>query len=470
MGLFRNIRGILRSTHPEPATTHPELPQTPNESETTLVESLQPSISSRTTRYLKDHGKAAGLRVLAKLHLVDRHAEVGESESAPHAFAEGIYPRYQPVQLLGSGGNGEVHLCRDAKMRTLVAVKTIYHGTSRSPPEEARILHLLGHHTNIVQFHTVLRHPYLEDCMQLVFERCELGDLADFIDAMMDWIPETFLWHIFRQITSGLHYMHSAKVIHGDLKPANILLVPARDGGYPVLKIADFGSASINPPRDVPLGHTATPGFQPPESVRRYGPECDIWALGCIIYELATRQLPVNKLEDRYNDPDMWFHVSGMSIPAGTRHTTAYKHFCHYMAFHPAAPRRIDCMATAISVPYSKLLNYTMMRTLDTGYRTRITARELDRYLPVLEPLAHNLILSGQETILNQFDDGRDTLWRTLNPINDSSVFEQIFYVLALRTHRTWDMNLLEWGKPLLEVMDAAERNAAYQLLEDLVI
>jgi hypothetical protein len=140
------------------------------------------------------------------------------------------------------------------------------------------------------------------------------------------------------------------------------------------------------------------------------------------------------------------------------------------MAFHPAAPRRIDCMATAISVPYSKLLNYTMMRTLDTDYRTRITARELDRYLPVLELLAHNLILSGQETILNQFDDGRDTLWRTLNPINDSSVFEQIFYVLALRTHRTWDMNLLEWGKPLLEVMDAAERNAAYQLLEDLVI
>ena len=442
------------------------------DSEATLIAFSHSSIPSRVARSLKNRAKAAGVLVLAKVRLVSPPTDKNESSLEQPATSNANHVRYKPVRLLGRGGNGDVHLCRDTKMGSLVAVKTIYHGPSRTSPDEAHILRLLGQHEHIVWFHTFLNHPYKHEYKQLVFECCELGDLAAYMDAMPDDIPEMFAWHVFKHVTAGLHHIHSSGIVHGDLKPANILLAPARDGeSYPLLKIADFGTATINPPKDIPLGHSATLGYQPPEAEWRYGPECDVWALGCIIHELAAWKLPIDKLEEPAMDPETWFDLAGKSVPPGTVHSTVYKHFCHYLAFHPPAPQRIDVdhLSSDTSMVYSKLLNYMMMRTLETNYRKRITAWELHRYVLVLKTLAHNLLLSGQESMLNRFDDGRDELWRQISPVTDSSVFEQLFYSLALRTQRTWNMELVTWGKPLLEIMDAAERSASYRFVEDLV-
>ncbi|KAF2827932.1 hypothetical protein CC86DRAFT_465744 [Ophiobolus disseminans] len=224
--------------------------------------------------------------------------------------------RYTPIRHLGTGGNGSVHLYRDAKKGTLVAVKTIRHEDSISPPNEAHILQPLGPHTNIVQYHTTLPHPSHEDRINLVFEFCPLGDLSAYIQATKTPIPESFAWHVFAHLTHGLHYLHTHGILHGDLKPANILLCPAdASSSYPVLKLADFGAATLNPPHNVPRGHMATRGYQPPESEFRNGTQCDVWALGCVVYQLITRRLPLDVFAQPDVEPEVWFELSVTNRP-----------------------------------------------------------------------------------------------------------------------------------------------------------
>lgn len=411
--------------------------------------------------------KAFGLNFFGMLKLVDlpsdtdgfHAAQEPPSESNTPIRAQSINKRYIPLRLLGGGGNGQVHLCRDAQVGTLVAVKTVHHSEPLSPPLEARILRSMGQNANIVRYHIVLNHPSQDFYMQLVFEYCELGDLGDYITGTMnDATPETFIWHAFKHITSGLHFIHSKGVVHGDLKCANVLLMPTTDGTiYPTLKISDFGAAELNPPHHVPLGHFGTLGYQPPESNTRHGPEGDVWALGCIIHELTARCLPELELQEPALDLETWFAMSGRIVPPGTLDPGLYKHLCHYMAYHPITPVRIDHPPRG----YSKLLNYFMMRALDTFYRTRITAYELQRSLPVLEKLVRDSLLSGQEWMLDRFDDSSDSRCELASIVTDSGVFEQVYYVLAIRARQKQNAELLVMGTPLLNNMDSAERVAA---------
>ncbi|CAA7408391.1 unnamed protein product [Spirodela intermedia] len=99
-----------------------------------------------------------------------------------------------------------------------------------------------------------------------------------------------------RGILSGLSYLHSAGIVHCDLKGHNVLVVGAGDeeddGG---VKLADFGCAR----RDSACGHqpgvvAGTPLFMAPEVARGedQGPEADMWALGCTVIEMATGRPP----------------------------------------------------------------------------------------------------------------------------------------------------------------------------------
>jgi serine/threonine protein kinase len=428
------------------------------DSEATLVASGS-SKRFHVACYLKEHTIAAGKIVLAKLNPGKQARTVNRSFSARG--------RYTPVKHLGQGGNGDVHLCRDRKLGTLVAVKTLSHQDS-SLPDEVLVLQQLGQQSDIIKYYRTFHRMGHPDLAYLVFEYCELGDLAHYINDTRDDLPEMFIWHVFKNMANGLSFIHSSGVVHGDLKPANILLSPTgTDEIYPRLKIADFGAATVYPECDIPLGHLATLGWQPPEADWRYGAESDIWALGCIIHELALHRLPICEFEAPPLDPVLWFHLSGKTIPANTPHQTTYKYLCHFMAFHPPEVVRIDRPSPYTSIVYSKLLNYMMMRTLDTNYRSRVTSFELHRLLPVLEPLIHELMLSGQEALLDRFDDGRDHVWRMISNMTDSGVLEQLFYVLALRAQSTRDVSLFTWAKPLLQMMDSAERAAACQFVVD---
>ena len=101
------------------------------------------------------------------------------------------------------------------------------------------------------------------------------------------------IWAIFTQICLALRYVHKEKkVVHRDLTPSNIMI--SADG---VVKLADFGLA-----RQRSDAHTAsvmdsvvgTVLYQCPEIIQAetYGEKADVWALGCILYQMATLRPP----------------------------------------------------------------------------------------------------------------------------------------------------------------------------------
>ncbi|GIY92834.1 cyclin-dependent kinase 9 [Caerostris extrusa] len=95
---------------------------------------------------------------------------------------------------------------------------------------------------------------------------------------------------IMKQILRGLYFIHSNKILHRDMKAANILIT--KNG---VLKLADFGLARAFGGYNQPNRYTnrvVTLWYRPPELLlgeRNYGPPIDIWGAGCIMAEMWTR-------------------------------------------------------------------------------------------------------------------------------------------------------------------------------------
>ncbi|XP_025029589.1 serine/threonine-protein kinase Nek8 isoform X2 [Python bivittatus] len=113
------------------------------------------------------------------------------------------------------------------------------------------------------------------------------GTLAEFIhkrgNSLLD--EETIL-HFFAQILLALHHVHAKQILHRDLKTQNILL----DKHHTVVKIGDFGISKILSSKSKAYTVVGTPCYISPELCegKPYNQKSDIWALGCVLYELAS--------------------------------------------------------------------------------------------------------------------------------------------------------------------------------------
>jgi len=98
-----------------------------------------------------------------------------------------------------------------------------------------------------------------------------------------------------KQILQGLEYLHFHKVIHRDIKGANVLV--DRKG---ICKLADFGTAKVLLEKDDQLNSlTGTANWMAPEVIQQsgYGRYADIWSLGCTVYEMLTGSPPWAELK-----------------------------------------------------------------------------------------------------------------------------------------------------------------------------
>ncbi len=106
---------------------------------------------------------------------------------------------------------------------------------------------------------------------------------------------------LFIQACDAIHHAHQKGVVHGDLKPSN-LLVKWGDNGVPTLKVTDFGMAkAMNHSLIAPTGHLRAPAaYLSPEHVaaKAIDARTDIYALGMLLYELITGRLPINTPKD----------------------------------------------------------------------------------------------------------------------------------------------------------------------------
>jgi tetratricopeptide (TPR) repeat protein/tRNA A-37 threonylcarbamoyl transferase component Bud32 len=149
---------------------------------------------------------------------------------------------------------------------------------------------------------TAVTTPWGEELEQgspyLVMEYVERGSLDELLDVMT--------WPLVRHITLGvldaLGHAHARGVVHKDLKPGNVLLTSDASGAV-CLKLTDFGVAHALTPKvagDLTSDHGAvsagTPAYMPPEQIvgqwRDYGPWTDLYALGCMVWELCTGAPP----------------------------------------------------------------------------------------------------------------------------------------------------------------------------------
>ncbi|KAL3150518.1 hypothetical protein ABBQ32_000336 [Trebouxia sp. C0010 RCD-2024] len=212
--------------------------------------------------------------------------------------------QYIIVGTLGQGAFGKVKLVLNSTDMNLYAVKLLSKGSlmrhQRMRPRTAsdfqveaqrrmNVIRLL-HHPNIICPFEVIDDPQA-DKLLLVMEYAEAGPVMRG-DRSTEKVPlaEGVALKFFRDVLQGLDYLHSKNIVHGDLKPDNMLL--ASDGR---VKISDFGSA-----RMVDHGHTTvrtmgTPAFLAPEMCEGapyHGEFADIWALGVCLFMFVYGTVP----------------------------------------------------------------------------------------------------------------------------------------------------------------------------------
>ena len=130
--------------------------------------------------------------------------------------------------------------------------------------------------------------------LNIVMEYCDGGDLSQFIEKNKETkklLEENMIWNIFIKITIGLAALHKSKILHRDLKSLNIFLTKNLD-----IKIGDFGVAKILTTTGFAKTIIGTPYYLSPELCDElpYNDKSDVWALGCILYELCTYNHPFN--------------------------------------------------------------------------------------------------------------------------------------------------------------------------------
>jgi len=159
--------------------------------------------------------------------------------------------------------------------------------------EEINVLRVLGHNTHITSL--LNSDDSLPNCIRLVMELCEGGELYDRIQ-QKHFYPEMEAKTCMHNLLSGITYVHGKGIMHRDLKPENILLKSKVSNTD--VKISDFGLArmSRNFPEKLPRATSicGSDFYLAPEVIRQeeYGREIDIWALGVIAYVLLCGSLP----------------------------------------------------------------------------------------------------------------------------------------------------------------------------------
>jgi serine/threonine protein kinase len=218
-----------------------------------------------------------------------------------HLVPGTLVGEYEIEKLLGSGGMGAVYGARHERLRKKAAIKVIAPNLSADQSaverfeQEALALAQLSH-PNIVAVLSIGTLPgdgrsyYLMEWLEgeSLHDRLERGRVP--YDDALDMLD---------QIARGLDAAHAAGIVHRDLKPDNCWLQEVRDETRRIVKILDLGLAKLAEHRrseetavNVMFG---TPSYMSPEqcrSARDVGPATDVYALGCIAYELLCGRLP----------------------------------------------------------------------------------------------------------------------------------------------------------------------------------
>lgn len=195
---------------------------------------------------------------------------------------------------LGKGSFGTVFkIRRKSDRRTFVCKEIQLQSMSEKDREEAnhevRVLKKVSAGSKyIVQYED----SFVEaKNMYIIMEFCEHGDLSQYLKAQKNkHVEESVVWKFLIQIGIGLHWLHSQRILHRDIKPLNVFLTSIDE-----VRLGDLGVARV-------LSHNTsfaktfvgTPYYLSPElcEEKPYNEKSDVWAYGCVVYEMCALKHP----------------------------------------------------------------------------------------------------------------------------------------------------------------------------------
>ncbi|XP_058103381.1 serine/threonine-protein kinase PEPKR2-like [Magnolia sinica] len=216
-------------------------------------------------------------------------------------------------RVIGKGTSGVVRVCHDRIRKRCFACKSVAKIVAYRIHEEIEIMQHLSGHPGVVTLLAVYEDA---NSFHLIMEMCDGSSLLDDLHNRR-FKSERDIAAVIKEIVSSLKYCHESGVIHGDIKPDNILRT--RSGR---LKIADFGFAlrTLKGKELYPAG--GTPHFMAPEVLqRRVTEKSDIWAVGVVLHKFLVHHEPfdgkscqdvfdaIRTVEIDFND-EKWMCVS----------------------------------------------------------------------------------------------------------------------------------------------------------------
>lgn len=218
--------------------------------------------------------------------------------------------RYRIERVLGRGGMGVVYRARDLLQEqfggapTYIALKTLREEFALYP-DAAALLYSEFALTNRLRHEHIVR-PYsfeIDPSTQRAFLVLELLS-GNTLEQICHDQPRGLSWHHLREIAlpllTAVQHAHANGVLHGDLKPSNVML----DRGG--LRLFDFGLGESQEQPGLPTLQRSrfaawTPRYAAPELLEGapLSPATDLYALCCLLYQLSRGQLPYRKLTAR---------------------------------------------------------------------------------------------------------------------------------------------------------------------------
>ncbi|MET9726190.1 serine/threonine-protein kinase [Streptomyces zaomyceticus] len=212
--------------------------------------------------------------------------------------------RYELAERIGKGGMGQVWAARDPELGRHVAIKLIHprDDATRTDTEariarfrrEAQVMARLAH-PGVPQIYDIVRDPVRGEDLYIVMQRLYGSTLRDICAAFAP-LPISWTACLGVHLCSVLTHTGSVPLVHRDLKPANIMVT---DEGLAM--VLDFGIAALldgDQSTLTPAGSTpGTPKYMSPEQIQagEVTPRSDLYALGCVLYELLVGEPPFNQ-------------------------------------------------------------------------------------------------------------------------------------------------------------------------------
>uniref|UniRef100_A0A0D6R235 Mitogen-activated protein kinase n=1 Tax=Araucaria cunninghamii TaxID=56994 RepID=A0A0D6R235_ARACU len=330
-----------------------------------------------------------------------------------------IDTKYVPIKPIGKGAYGIVCSAQNTETNEKIAIKKIinvFENTTDAQRtlREIRLLRQIRH-DNIVAMKDIMKpsERYTFNDVYVVFELMDT-DLHQIIRSSQPLTDDHCQYFIY-QLLRGLKYLHSANILHRDLKPNNLLLNANCD-----LKICDFGLARTGSEKgQFMTEYVVTRWYRAPElllSCDEYDASIDIWSVGCIFAELLGRK-PIFPGRDYLNQLMCIIDVIGSPDDSDLEFIQSEKAYT-YIKSLPFKPRtslqRLYSRANPVAI---NLLD--RMLCFDPHKRITVTEALEHPYLsmlhdPSLEPTAAapvNLYLEDED--LNE-EALREMIWNEM--------------------------------------------------------